>query len=123
MKKLFCFTKMEIVKTDNISPVLGKEFVSNAIWMTLLAILAVAIVLVLIYRRLVLAIPILITMLAEVIILLGFAAFVGWNIDLAAIAGILVAVGTGVDDQVVITDETISGESRRTVGWKQKMQN
>ncbi len=115
--------KMEIVKTDNISPVLGQEFTSNAIWMTLLAILAVAIVLVLIYKKLVLAVPILITMLAEVIILLGFAAFVGWNIDLAAIAGILVAVGTGVDDQVVITDETISGESRRTVGWKQKMQN
>src|SRR3989344_4991584 len=67
--------KLNIVKTDAISPVLGEGFVKNAIFMSLLAILSVAIVVGLRYRKLLIAIPILITMLSEVIILLGVAAF------------------------------------------------
>jgi len=113
--------KLSIVKTDAISPVLGEEFVNNAILMSLLAILAVAIVVGLRYWKMLIAIPILITMLSEVIILLGVAAFIGWNIDLAAIAGILVAIGTGVDDQIVITDETLKGEASNVYNWKEKV--
>lgn len=113
--------KLNIVKTDAISPVLGEEFVKNAIFMSLLAILSVAIVIGIMYRKLLIAIPILITMLSEVIILLGVAAFIGWNIDLAAIAGILVAIGTGVDDQIVITDETLKAETATVYNWKEKV--
>jgi len=113
--------KLNIVKTDAISPVLGEEFVNNAILMSMLAILSVAIVIGLRYWKLLIAIPILITMLSEVIILLGVAAFIGWNIDLAAIAGILVAIGTGVDDQIVITDETLKGETSNIYNWKEKV--
>lgn len=113
--------KLSIVKTDSISPVLGEEFVKNAIFMSLLAIIAVAIVIGIRYQKLIIAIPILITMLSEVIILLGVAAFIGWNIDLAAIAGILVAIGTGVDDQIVITDETLKGETATVYSWKEKV--
>ncbi len=113
--------KLNIVKTDAISPVLGEEFVKNAIFMSLLAILSVAIVIGIRYRKLLIAIPILITMLSEVIILLGVAAFIGWNIDLAAIAGILVAIGTGVDDQIVITDETLKAETATVYNWKEKV--
>ncbi|MBI1935428.1 hypothetical protein HYS31_03225 [Candidatus Woesearchaeota archaeon] len=113
--------KLNIVKTDAISPVLGEEFVKNAILMSSLAILAVAVAIGLRYWKLVIAIPILITMLSEVIILLGIAAFIGWNIDMAAIAGILVAIGTGVDDQIVITDETLKGEAANVINWKEKI--
>ncbi|MEK6984048.1 MAG: hypothetical protein AABX33_05720 [Nanoarchaeota archaeon] len=113
--------KLNIVKTDAISPVLGEGFVNNAILMSLLAIVAVAIVIAIRYRRLLITIPIFITMLSEVIILLGVAAFIGWNIDLAAIAGILVAIGTGVDDQIVITDETLKGETATVYNWKEKV--
>ena len=113
--------KLTIVKTDAISPVLGEEFVKNAIFMSLLAIGAVAVVISIRYWKLMIAIPILITMLSEVIILLGVAAFIGWNIDLAAIAGILVTIGTGVDDQIVITDETLKGETANVYNWKEKV--
>ena len=113
--------KLNIVKTDAISPVLGEGFVKNAVLMSLLAIVAVAIVVGIRYWKLMIAIPILITMLSEVIILLGVAAFIGWNIDLAAIAGILVAIGTGVDDQIVITDETLKGETATVYNWKEKV--
>ena len=113
--------KLSIVKTDSISPVLGEGFVKNAIFMSLLSILSVAVVVSIRYRKLLIAIPILITMLSEVIILLGVAAFIGWNMDLAAIAGILVAIGTGVDDQIVITDETLKGETANAYNWKEKV--
>lgn len=32
-----------------------------------------------------------------------------WSIDLAAIAGIIAAIGTGVDQQIIIADETLRG--------------
>ena len=60
-------------------------------------------------------------MLSEIIIILGFAALVGWNLDLAAIAGILVAAGTGVDDQIVIADETLKGENIAYTNWKERL--
>ncbi len=114
--------KLDIVKIDTISPVLGKNFVSSTIRMMLLAILAVSIVIFIRYRNPAIAIPIMITSLSEVVIILGVAALIGWNIDIASIAGILVAVGTGVDDQIVITDESSSHRNKET-SWIKKMKN
>ncbi|MBI4149678.1 hypothetical protein HY491_04470 [Candidatus Woesearchaeota archaeon] len=102
--------KLSIVKTDSISPALGKAFISNAIQTALWVILAVAAVIFIYYRKLSITLPIMITLLAEVVLLLGVAALIGWNIDLAAIAGIIIVLGTGVDHQIVITDETLRGE-------------
>ncbi|MDP2749464.1 MAG: PDZ domain-containing protein, partial [Nanoarchaeota archaeon] len=91
--------KLEIVKTDNISPILGKDFIKNAMLIALVSILVVSLILFISYRKLKIAIPITVVMISEVIILLGVAALIGWNLDMAAIAGIIVAVGTGIDDQ------------------------
>ena len=112
--------KLNIVKTDLISPVLGKEFVSSALLMTILSISAIAIVILIRYRKIIITLPIMVTCLAEVVILLGVASLIGWNIDIAAIAGIIVAVGTGVDDQIVITDETQRGGSSG-YSWREKI--
>ena len=113
--------KLSIVKTDNLSPVLGDDFVKNAMFVGLLAIIAVALVVFIRYRRLAVAVPLLISSASEVILLLGFAALVGWNLDLAAIAGIIIAVGTGVDHLIVITDEALKGEEEYSSNWKQKI--
>ncbi|MBW2964295.1 hypothetical protein KY363_02445 [Candidatus Woesearchaeota archaeon] len=112
--------KLDVEKTDAISPVLGQDFVKNAIIMALAAILAVSVVIFFRYRQIKIAIPMIITMLSEVILILGVAALIRWNIDMAAIAGIIVAVGTGVDDQIVIADETLKGESQK-FGWKERI--
>ena len=114
--------KLNIIQSDSISPVLGEKFVKNALLVGLLALLAVVLVLVVRYRKLVISIPIIITMASEVFILLGFAALIGWRLDLAAIAGIIIAVGTGVDDQIVIVDETLSSKkTARVLTWKDKI--
>ena len=105
-------TKLNIVKLDTISPVLGEQFTKNAISIILFAIIAVSLVIFIRYRDLKVALPIIIISSSEVLIILGIAALIKYNIDIAAIAGIIAAVGTGVDDQIVIVDEILSGKKR-----------
>ncbi|MFC1741521.1 hypothetical protein ACFL3V_03220 [Nanoarchaeota archaeon] len=112
--------KLEVQKTDAISPILGEDFAKNAFVMALAALLAVSIVVFIRYRQIKIALPMLVTMVAEVVIIFGVASLIQWNIDMAAIAGIIVAVGTGVDDQIVIADETLRGESQK-FGWKERI--
>jgi preprotein translocase subunit SecD len=112
--------KLNIEKIDIVSPTLGEQFFTSALLALGAALAAVGVVIFLRYRKLKIAIPILITGLSEVIIILGFAALIKWNLDLAAIAGILAAVGTGVDHQIVITDEVLRGS--QTMGnWKERI--
>jgi len=114
--------KMDIVKTDSISPFFGEELLNNAILIGLLAIFAVAIVVFVRYRSIGIAIPMLITSIIEVVLILGVASLIGWNLDLAAIAGIIITVGTGVDHLIVITDETLRGEKGTEIfDWKKRI--
>lgn len=112
---------LEIVKVDTISPYLGQKFSKNVLLVGIFAILSVAIVIFLRYKTLNVVIPILISMSSEVLLLLGLASLIGWNLDLAAVAGIIIAVGTGVDHQIVITDETLDRNKRELLTWKQRI--
>lgn len=115
--------KLEITRIDTISPVLGTKFVNNALVMAVAAIAAVVIVLFVVYRRLRIAIPIMLTALSEIFIVLGIAALIGWNLDLAAIAGLIISVGTGVNDQIVIVDEALQRRhsADRAQNWKERV--
>ena len=115
--------KLEIVKTDSISSVLGEEFIRSAILMGLLAIAVVGIIVFIRYRKLQVVVPMLCTTFVEVILLLGIASIIGWNLDLAAIAGLIIVVGTGIDHQIVITDETLRGEISQIFDWKKRIKN
>ena len=97
--------KVNVVASKGISATLGEQFAKNALLAGILALLAVASFVFIRYRRPRIALPIVATGASEVIMILGFAALVRWNLDLPSIAGIIAAVGTGVDDQIVITDE------------------
>lgn len=111
--------KLNIAKMDIVSPTLGSQFLRSALLAILAAIGAVGVVVYARYRKFKIAIPIVLTGLAEVLIILGVAAAIRWNLDLAAIAAILAAVGTGVDDQIVITDEVRSKE--KVYNWKERI--
>jgi preprotein translocase subunit SecD len=112
--------KLEIAKLDTISPALGEEFLSNSILVGIVALIAVAAVIVIRYRQLKVIIPIIIISVSEVLITLGVAALIGWNMDMASIAGIIAAVGTGVNDQILITDEVLRGQGEKFATWKEK---
>jgi len=115
--------KTEIVEITTVSPVLGGEFVNNMFRIGFIAIVVVALILFLRYRSLKIILPIIFTMLSEVILIFGFAAAINWNLDLPSIAGILVAVGTGVDDQIVILDEILKRRLKRRRSLKESIKS
>ncbi len=113
--------KLEIIKIDSISPRLGSDFIKNAIIVGILASISVILVLIISYKNIKIALPILINTISEIFMVLGIAALIGWNMDLASIAGIIAAVGTGVDDIIVITDEMLRKEKEYITNWKEKI--
>jgi len=112
---------LEIEDLNPISPVYGQEFTKNAIQIGILAIFAVSIIIFLRYRSLKISIPIIIALVSEVIIILGFSALSKYNLDLAAIAGLIAAVGTGIDDNIVIIDEVMQNAEDYSYRWKDKL--
>jgi len=94
--------KLEIVKLDTISPVLGGEFLRIILIAGLTALGVVALVILGRYRKIKTSLALLLTSFSEVIIILGIASLISWNLDLPSIAGILIVVGTGIDQQIVI---------------------
>ena len=103
--------KLEIVKLDTISPTLGDKFIIYILFAGVAAILAVALIVFIRYRKIKSSLALLLTSFSEVIITLGIASLIHWNLDLPSIAGILAVIGTGVDQQIVILDESHSGKS------------
>ncbi|MFH2020486.1 MAG: hypothetical protein ABIJ34_03675 [archaeon] len=102
--------KLKIIKTDTLSPSLGKEFLTNALMIAILSEIAVTLIVFFRYRKIKVALPIITVITSEILLILGVAALFKQNLDIAGIAGIIVAIGTGVDDQIVITDEILGGE-------------
>ncbi|MGE0793313.1 MAG: hypothetical protein AB7V77_04005 [Candidatus Woesearchaeota archaeon] len=114
--------KLNIVQSSAISPSLGEEFIDNALLIGVLALLVVVIIVIARYKKMFIAVPMVVAMVSEIIILLGFASLVGWRLDLAAIAGVIIAVGTGVDDQIVIVDETMGKKKyKEYLSWVDKL--
>ncbi|BDZ68945.1 preprotein translocase subunit SecD [Methanobacterium ferruginis] len=109
--------KVEIVGVSSVSAELGDQFKNGALIAGVLALLVIAAIIIIRYRRPILVVPIMLTSLAELVLILGTAAVIQWNIDLAAIAGVLAAIGTGVDDQIIITDEVLKGFKEKK-GWQ-----
>jgi len=90
-----------------LQPSLAQEFKSLSLLTGLLAWFGVAGMVFLRYRKVRVAVPMIFTAIAEVFILLGFAAVSGLALDLSHIAGLIAVIGTGVDDLVIIADEIL----------------
>jgi preprotein translocase subunit SecD len=97
--------KLEIVKIDKISPNLGEKFTRQILLAGLFAIIAVSLLIFIRYRKIKVSLALVAVSLSEVLIILGVAALVGWNLDLPSIAGIIAAIGIGIDSQLIILDE------------------
>jgi preprotein translocase subunit SecD len=104
--------KVNVVGSYDVSAALGEGFGRAAIIAGMMAFLGVSAVIYSRYRRLKLVLPVLITGSSEIIIIFGVASIIRWDIDLPAIAGIIAAVGTGMDNQIVILDEILMEKER-----------
>jgi len=103
---------IESISTESISPYLGDEFLNNSLWIGLFALLTVALVLFIRYKVFNLIFPMLLSDISELVISLGFLSLIQFRVDLATIAGILAAIGTGVDHEIIITDELLKGTGK-----------
>jgi preprotein translocase subunit SecD len=112
--------KLEIVKLDTISPTLGREFEKNIIFLGLIVFCIISLALFVKYRRIKVTLAVILTMFSEAFLTLAIASFIKWNLDASAIAGIIAGLGTGVNDQILIVDETLTGE-KTSESIKQKV--
>jgi preprotein translocase subunit SecD len=94
-------------------PTLGRRFLGYSFYTGLVAIAVVALIVYVRYRRVEIVVPVMLTGVSEILLILGLAAFINWELDLPAVAGIIAAVGTGVDHQIVITDETLKHAGKK----------
>ncbi len=100
---------VEIVGSGQVSAALGKQFKVQMVVAGLIALLAVAGMIFYRYREKRIVLPMVATSTSEVVIMLGVWSFAGWQLDLASLAGIILVIGTGIDQLVIITDELIRG--------------
>lgn len=84
---------------------LGEEFLRLSIIGIFLALIAISLLVSFRYRKRNILLPIVAISISELIILLSILG--SFTIDLAAMAGIIAAIGVGVDAQIVITDELL----------------
>ncbi len=100
----------------SVSATLGQNFLRMAVIAGAVAFVAVSLIIALRYREPRVVGPILFTGSSEVAFLLGVASLTGYTIDLPALAGIILSIGSGVDDLIVITDEVVRGGGRGRKG-------
>lgn len=98
---------VEVIGSGQVPASLGAQFKELTAIAGLLAIIMVSFAIYLRYRRKEIMLPMILTSLSEVIMILGFASAVKWQLDLPAIAGIIAVIGTGIDHLVIITDEVL----------------
>lgn len=111
------------INKQTVSAELGEQFLGHVWLMGILSFIIVEIIIFIRYRRWRLVGPVSLMGISEVLMILGFAALVKWNLDLASMAGILAAVGTGVDSAIIMTDEILhqgQEDEHDEKGWAAK---
>ncbi|TYL40189.1 preprotein translocase subunit SecD [Natronococcus pandeyae] len=94
-------------QTYSLEPALADQFKFYSLIIGVLSVLTVSGMVYLRYSDPRVAAPMVLTALAEVVILLGFAALIRMPLDLSHVAGFIAVVGTGVDDLIIIADEVM----------------
>ncbi len=107
-----------IGSTVSIPAPLGKQFLDMSVIGGLIAMSLIIVFVTLRYRSPKLFIPIIAITSAEIIILISILGGFG-TIDFAAMAGIIAALGTSIDAQIIITDELLKKKGSMT---KEEMQ-
>jgi preprotein translocase subunit SecD len=98
---------VELVGSGHVDAALGKQFKSQSVIAGMLSLLAVAFVVYRRYGKKEILVPMVGTSISEVLMILGVASAINWQLDLPSIAGIIAAIGTGIDHLVIITDEVL----------------
>jgi preprotein translocase subunit SecD len=91
---------------------LGSEFLKLSLIAIAGSLVLISVLIGIRYRNIRATLPIVLISMAELTILLSILG--SFTIDLAAMAGIIAAIGVGVDAQIVITDELLKKDDHKT---------
>ena len=103
---------------SQLSSALGGDFLRASIISIIGSLIAVGVIVTARYQNPKVALPMVFTGASEVYILLGVWFTTVGSLSLSAVAGIIAAVGTGVDDQIIIADES---DREVITSWTEKM--
>ena len=110
---------IKIVSMDEISPRLGSSFLKESAIAGIIGFIVISLIVSVRYRDAKTILPIVVFSFSEILITLGIAALIGQTIDLPAIGGLLAAIGTSVDDEIMIIDEV--EEKKEELSFKQRI--
>jgi preprotein translocase subunit SecD len=113
--------KLKITSVESIPPAFGERFLHEVLIIGIIAEILVITVVFLRYRNIKITVPMILISASEVVIILGIASLIGWTIDLPSLAGIIAILGTGVDAQIMIIDEVLSGKRMRIYSVTEKI--
>ena len=99
--------EVKVAGSGYVPAALSDYFKTMVVVAFILAAIAVGVVVFLRYREPAIVLPMMAVNLSEIVILLGIAAVIQQQLDLAAIAGLIAVLGTGIDQLVIITDEIL----------------
>jgi preprotein translocase subunit SecD len=114
-------TSLEIMKTEEIEPVLGNDFLQSSIFSLLAIVVIVDFVIYLKYRSFKILVPNTIWILSDVLITIAFVGLL-WNIDISSIAGIIFVIMNSISNHMLIANEILSkSEEKRFSTIKQRI--
>ncbi|MDD1707855.1 MAG: preprotein translocase subunit SecD [Methanoregulaceae archaeon] len=99
--------EVKVAGSGYVPAALSEYFKTMVVIAFIVAAVAVGIVVFLRYREPAIVLPMMAVNLSEIVILLGIASAIQQQLDLAAIAGLIAVLGTGIDQLVIITDEVL----------------
>lgn len=100
---------VRVIGSGQVTAALGDQFKKQILIAGLLALTAVGGMIYWRYRVRRIVLPLTATSTSEVIMILAVLSAMGQQLDLAAIAGLITVIGTGVDQLVIITDRLMRG--------------
>lgn len=114
--------ELSLISEAEIEARLGDEFVREALVVGAVALAGVFLLVYLRYRRWKICLAIAGITLCEFAITLGAASALGLALGLPELGGLLVVIGTGIDHQLIVTDEVLPGgppqAGKVSVGWR-----
>ncbi|MEM2874766.1 MAG: MMPL family transporter [Candidatus Hadarchaeales archaeon] len=101
--------EVDYVSETSIEPRLGSQFLKEALYAGIFALAGVFILIYVWYRRLLLSAAVMLTMISELVITLGMASLLNWSVGLSELGALIIVIGTGVDHQIIISNELLRG--------------
>lgn len=100
-------TPVKSISKETISPSLSESFRSNIVLMGIIALIMITLMVFIRYHNPLLSLPMIFESVAELIMMIAILIVLKVPLDLAAFAGLIASLGTGIDSQIVMADEML----------------